>query len=161
MEKWGIFRGSKYEISDLGRIRLSNGKILKDYEIPRGYKKIKLVINNKRETFFIHRLVGEVFIGNVNGFVVDHINRNTSDNRLINLRIVTTKENNKNRRIRRIVGLDIISKIINLNNEGFSIYEIDNLINICSHTKAVEWGGLQNRCGEIPNVSSNLTVSSK
>ena len=126
MEKWNTFRDTLYEISDLGRIRDIKGKILKDYEIPRGYRKIKLILENKRKSFYIHRLVAEAFIGCVENFVVDHINRNTSDNRLINLRIVTSSENNKNR---RKVSLNLINKIIELNNKGLSINEIDSLIN--------------------------------
>lgn len=43
---------------------------------------------------YLHRLI----IGDVpNGMVVDHINRNTLDNRKCNLRIITPSENAKNR----------------------------------------------------------------
>lgn len=48
--------------------------------------------SNKR----LHRLLAEVFIGDVEGMVVDHIDRDTFNNQLSNLRIVTIRENNLN-----------------------------------------------------------------
>lgn len=60
---------------------------------PRGY--IYITINSRR--YLAHRLVWLY----AHGFLpseLDHINRDASDNRLCNLRVVTGSQNNRNRR---------------------------------------------------------------
>jgi len=58
-----------------------------------GYRQI--TINSK--SYAVHRLVAEAFLPNPdNKPYVDHINRNRSDNRVVNLRWVDAKENAEN-----------------------------------------------------------------
>ena len=76
-----------WEVSNLGRVRL-NGEIVEPH-IYCGYYAIGHVK--------IHRAVAKLFIPNPeNKPCVDHINTNTLDNRVENLRWVTVKENNNN-----------------------------------------------------------------
>lgn len=52
--------------------------------------------SNDRELFLVHRLVAEHFIDNPhNKLYVDHMNKNTYDNRVNNLQWVTSSENAK------------------------------------------------------------------
>ena len=61
------------------------------------YYAVDLYKNKKAYTKSVHRLVAETFLDNPeNKCMVDHINRNKIDNRLCNLRWVTSSENNKN-----------------------------------------------------------------
>jgi hypothetical protein len=126
MEIWEQFRDTKYFISNLGEIKDNKGKILKQFTTVKGYLRIKLVIDNKRVNFSVHRLVGEVFIGNIIGFQIDHINRVKTDNRVVNLRIVTSKENNQNK---TKISISNISKIVELSQNGVSVDEIEKIIN--------------------------------
>jgi hypothetical protein len=57
-----------------------------------GYLWIGLSKDNKRTRFYVHRLVMYVFTGK-SDLQVDHINGDKKDNRLINLRYVTNREN--------------------------------------------------------------------
>lgn len=51
----------------------------------------------KNKLFRVHRAIYETFVGEIpDGYVIDHINTKQDDNRLENLRAVTTKENNNN-----------------------------------------------------------------
>ncbi len=126
MEIWGQFRDSNYYVSNFGGVKNNNGKILKPFN-SHGYSRIKLVINNKRECFSIHRLVGEVFIDKIDGKpFIDHINRNKNDNRVENLRWVSHLENMGN--VVKGVKKEIVEKIITLYNNGYSIDEIMDTI---------------------------------
>lgn len=85
--------GENYLVSNLGRVKHSYyGKILKPTINDKGYYSVKLYEPNKVETISVHRLVARSFL-NICDFEVNHINANKEDNRLVNLELVTRKEN--------------------------------------------------------------------
>jgi len=62
-----------------------------------GYIEFSLTKNNKQKKKLLHKLIAKSFIPNPeNKKFVDHINRVKDDNRIYNLRWVTSTENNKN-----------------------------------------------------------------
>ena len=64
----------------------------------KGYKQIFTFKDGKHKAYMVHRLIWETFMGPIpDGLEIDHINRNRTDNRLENLRVVTHKENIWNR----------------------------------------------------------------
>ena len=81
-----------YKASSLGRIAGFKNKILKGSSI-NGY----LLFRCKTKNMRVHRAVCEAFLG-YSKLEVDHINGNRTDNRLENLRYVTSKENYANAR---------------------------------------------------------------
>ncbi len=62
-----------------------------------GYKRISLTVSkNKVKDYFVHRLIAEVFIPNLeNKPFINHKNGITSDNRIENLEWCTPKENSR------------------------------------------------------------------
>lgn len=83
--KWGI---REYYVSDLGNVKINGALKVFDNNI-KGYYTIA------RQ--HVHRIVAELFIPNPeNKPCIDHINGNRHDNRVINLRWCTYKENNNN-----------------------------------------------------------------
>lgn len=93
-ERWIVipaFNG-RYFISDIGRVKNSNGRILTPQVAGNGYLQIHLVGSSRR--YFIHRLVAEAFIPNpLNKEQVNHKKGVKNDNRLSELEWVTPKEN--------------------------------------------------------------------
>jgi len=66
-----------------------------------GYLKVGLYKNGKRKTFGIHRIIAEIFVENPeNKPEVDHIDRDTSNNRPDNLRWATRREQMHNQGMR-------------------------------------------------------------
>ena len=101
MEIWKDIHGyeGKYQVSDLGRVKALNynktGKeqIMVQQNI-RGYLHLNLSKNGKVKRFRVHRLVWEAFNGPIpEDMQVNHINEDKSDNRLVNLNLMTPKEN--------------------------------------------------------------------
>ena len=93
-----------YQISNYGQIKSltfinkqckkKREKILKSYINNRGYKIIKLTKNKTKKAFFIHRLVAENFIDNLeNKKEVNHIDGNKLNNNVKNLEWCTRSEN--------------------------------------------------------------------
>lgn len=107
MEEWRCVKDFPYYlVSSLGRVkslpRDSKGvvkyriaeKILRTIINNHGYKWVNLYNGTKRKSCYVHRLVAEAFIPNPeNKPNIDHINTDTLDNRVENLRWVTQKEN--------------------------------------------------------------------
>ena len=87
-----------YEISDLGRLRktFKNGRTkifkpqIKKYPNNRFYYYFKINCKNR----YVHQLVLKHFVGDrPEGFDCDHIDRNTANNTLSNLRYLPISEN--------------------------------------------------------------------
>jgi len=89
-----------YEISNFGNVRrkLKNGefKEVKGSVLNggKGYKYFQVVRDQKRINYLFHVMVAKCFIGErPEGLDVDHIDRNTFNNNVLNLRYITHKEN--------------------------------------------------------------------
>lgn len=92
-----------YEVSDQGSVRSLNyhqtGKRreLKGRKVSVGYEQVILCRDGVQKNKLVHRLVYEAFNGTIpEGLQIDHINGVKNDNRLVNLRCVTPRENIKN-----------------------------------------------------------------
>lgn len=82
---------AKYDESSL--FPFETLKIIKQTKNSNGY----LIFTCNKKSKISHRFVYECFHGKIkNGLVIDHINCIKTDNRIDNLRAVTTKENNSN-----------------------------------------------------------------
>ena len=86
-----------YEVSNLGKIRnKKTGRILKGSIDSRGYRQVQL-----QKNYLIHRLIALHHIDNPNNYpFVDHYDGDKQNNKIENLRWVTTQQNNMNRGIR-------------------------------------------------------------
>lgn len=63
----------------------------------KGYERAYLQKDKKSKQFFVHRLVAQIFIPNPNNYnIVDHIDTNTRNNRVENLKWCTQRMNNLN-----------------------------------------------------------------
>lgn len=90
-----------YEISETGIIKritpsksTYTGKILKPFIVKRGtgYK----IVNLRKKKYYVHRLVAITFLGPIPiGYEVDHIDGNSLNNNVINLKYSTHSENIK------------------------------------------------------------------
>ena len=124
-ERWRPITGFAYDVSDHGRVRRIGGgrgavvgRILKCPRSTDGYPSVVLSRSAVPYTRRVHALVMEAFVGSrPDGYLIDHIDHQRTNNRLSNLRYATRSENaargedngmtsltaNDVRRIRRVV----------------------------------------------------------
>jgi len=90
-----------YQITKCGKVRKITGygfKHIKSRIAPTGYPTISIRKNKETKTELVHRLLCLTFIPNTyNKPLVDHIDRNRSNNNLSNLRWATWEENMNNK----------------------------------------------------------------
>ena len=76
-------------------------KLLKPSIIKGGYNRVVLYNKNGSKPYLVHRLVGFNYITNPNNYPqIDHIDRDTNNNNISNLRWVSSRENCSNRRMK-------------------------------------------------------------
>jgi len=100
-EIWKSIEGHEsYEVSNLGRVKslkCNKERILRpSVDNGSGYLKVNLYKNTKMKTKKVHQLVAIAFLNhkpNGHKLVVDHVNTAKTDNRLVNLQIITHREN--------------------------------------------------------------------
>jgi len=86
-----------------------------------GYELVTLCKNNTCKSFRFHRILAQHYIPNPeNKTQIDHINRDTSDNRVENLRWVSHSENNINRKCCNKTGHKHITKVYHKDKINYS-----------------------------------------
>jgi len=66
------------------------------------YYEIRLYKNSKRKDIRLHRLVYEAYNGEIpTGYVIDHIDLNTHNNHITNLRLATISQNSCNQKVNK------------------------------------------------------------
>lgn len=115
MPEWVKIKGFDYSVSDKGDIKNNKtNRILKATISTSGYLFVQ-ISDGKPHMKYVHRLVAESFIQNLNNLPqVDHIDGNKLNNSVTNLRWVTVSENRTSfgseqrakNRMREVVGIN-------------------------------------------------------
>lgn len=117
MEEWRDIEGYEglYQVSNEGRVKALERyvdnywgtkqyvreRILKGAATKGGYLEVTLCKNGKPKKFYIHRLVADTFIPNIeNKPCIDHKDTNVLNNKVCNLIWCTPKENSNNPKTR-------------------------------------------------------------
>ena len=116
--KTGLLWGYKKYTGDHGKtLSVWPGKVA-GWISAYGYGNVKLL----GKIYFTHRIIYEMCIGGIpEGYEVDHKNGNRLDNSLGNLRLVTPKENARNKKMRynNKTGHTGVNKYVNKNHHYF------------------------------------------
>ena len=92
IERWKWNRKYRVFVSNRGRVKNIDGKVLKAKTTSTGYLAVRVAT---KKAMFIHRLVMETWrpISNSEEMTVDHLDHNKRNNDIRNLEWVTEKEN--------------------------------------------------------------------
>ena len=97
MEEWKTIKGFEglYEVSNQGRVRRADGKIISQTFRGRGYLGVCLHKNKRQFQKYTHRLVAEAFIENPFDYpCINHIDENKTNNDISNLEWCDFRYNN-------------------------------------------------------------------
>lgn len=97
----------KYAVNEEGIVlHKKSGRTAKGAMMNVGYLKHSYTYNNKRIDRFVHRMIAERFLPKIDtpDLVVDHINRDKTDNRACNLRWCSRSINTQNTDIKTNTG---------------------------------------------------------
>lgn len=94
-ETWKRASPFNYEVSNYGNVRKADTKRqIKPITKKDGYQQISFWDSKNKHVFYLHRVVGKLFVpGYFDGAVIDHIDGNRSNNKASNLRWMSQKEN--------------------------------------------------------------------
>ena len=144
--EWVQIEDTKYDINREGQVRhrwKTKTTFLKPYINHDGYLRVGIRSNGLKKKIFIHRLLAIAFIDNPeNKPLVDHMDRNRTNNNLSNLRWATHLENGRNKTrtgcVYKTKWNSWCAAVINVDgkkiNKSFKTYEeadkwrIDNLV---------------------------------
>ena len=132
-----IIKGyENYEISRNGSVtNIKRNKEVKSKPNPKGYLRIRLNKDGKRDSFLVHRLVAQHYIPNPeNKLTVNHIDHDPSNNNVENLEWSTHKEQAKHSNDRQ-GNLNDMVKIWRLDMNGNNI-ELMNTIDALNFVKS-------------------------
>lgn len=98
-EEWCTVDGWPYEVSNQGRVRRTGGRLRKAVPHRSGYLEVQLWSENRYKNFQVQRLVLIAFKGEppTPRHEAAHQNGKRHDNRLVNLKWATPKENMQDR----------------------------------------------------------------
>lgn len=147
LEHWKQVPGfeGKYEVSNVGNVRGKTG-ILRRAISTRGYHIVSLYKDGKAKTCFVHRLVGEAFIGRLGELHTNHKNGWKLLNWLSNLEYVTRENNMKHAAAMGLISkkltkedADRIREMTHLSNRALSKLFGVSAINISNIRKNRIW----------------------
>lgn len=155
-----------YEVSESGEVRsvdrvlpvtkqsdrLFKGKVLyQTTNVQVGYKQVSLWKDNKGASLYVHRLVAEAFIPNLqNKPEVNHIDGNRQNNHISNLEWVTSAENSLHA---SKIGLRVYTNRLTRDEFLNCLYDVINGESYQSLSKRVPY--------KVPYLSTKLKVLAK
>lgn len=93
-ERWVAIADGRYAVSDHGRVKNADGRMLRPATGKLGYPRVMLYREGVQSTLFIHQAVALHFVGpRVCGMVVDHIDGTKDNNHYTNLQYLTHADN--------------------------------------------------------------------
>lgn len=106
IERWKWNRKYRVFVSNRGRVKNIDGKVLKVKTTQKGYLAVRVAT---KKAVFIHRLVMETWrpIFNFEEMTVDHLDHNKRNNDIRNLEWVTEKENHERAANDRLIEKEI------------------------------------------------------
>ena len=103
------FRNTIYGLNDKDEIiNMKTGKVKSISKTQTGYQNMCLYYDGKKHTTYVHKFIAEIYMGECpEGYEIDHIDGDISNNDITNLEYVTSTENqyrarNKNKETRGI-----------------------------------------------------------
>lgn len=151
-EKWAPAKDfPNYVVSSHGRImNIKTKRLLKQYLNRNGYYEVNLWKNNKGTTTQVHKIIYCSFNvdDNLEGFVINHIDGNKTNNNISNLEKVTHSENNYH-----------ATYTIKTNKSAKPIYQLDKEDNIIGEFPSIAEAQRQLHISNISRAIKTNTVA--